>query len=153
MHIFKELPKQCLFCVLFQSNVSGTFQLQVQATNCERTSPFFNFLNIYASKIRNQKKMGSVYHFLPDVSFRMPKIWICQFEQKSLLFISDHRLRSNIFQFIPFQNNNVSYYCIFVGRLLNGVGCGIGMTISPIYLTELAPLHLRGAFGTSYSLL
>ena len=60
---------------------------------------------------------------------------------------------SNIFQFIAFQVDALSYDLILVGRFLNGIGCGIGMTISPIFLTELAPLRLRGAFGTSYSLL
>jgi len=59
----------------------------------------------------------------------------------------------HILKFVTFQTNNFSYNWILVGRFLNGIGCGIGMTISPIYLTELSPINLRGAFGTSYSLL
>ena len=58
-----------------------------------------------------------------------------------------------IFKFVAFQIENFSYHWILIGRFLNGIGCGIGMTISPMYLTELSPIRLRGAFGTSYSLL
>ena len=58
-----------------------------------------------------------------------------------------------LFQFVTFQVDGFSYNWILVGRFLNGIGCGIAMTISPIFLTELAPMYLRGAFGTSYSLL
>ena len=46
----------------------------------------------------------------------------------------------------------MSYDWILVGRFLNGIGCGVAATVSPVYLAEVAPLHLRGAFGASYSL-
>jgi len=45
-----------------------------------------------------------------------------------------------------------SYNSILIGRILNGIGCGVAMTISPMMLTEISPVHLRGAFGSSYSL-
>jgi len=45
-----------------------------------------------------------------------------------------------------------SYGSILAGRTLNGIGCGVAMTISPMMLTEISPVHLRGAFGSSYSL-
>ena len=39
-----------------------------------------------------------------------------------------------------------------MGRFLNGIGCGVALTIGPIFLTEIAPVHARGAFGISLAL-
>ncbi|XP_056630159.1 solute carrier family 2, facilitated glucose transporter member 1-like isoform X1 [Diorhabda sublineata] len=36
---------------------------------------------------------------------------------------------------------------LFVGRLLSGFASGLTTTVVPMYLIELAPLHLRGAIG------
>ena len=56
-------------------------------------------------------------------------------------------------QVCTFQTRVMSYDWILVGRFINGLGCGIATTISPVYLAEIAPIHLRGALGASYSLL
>ncbi|GBP14596.1 Glucose transporter type 1 [Eumeta japonica] len=37
---------------------------------------------------------------------------------------------------------------LIIGRLLIGVNCGFATTASPTYVSEVAPLRLRGAFGT-----
>jgi len=38
------------------------------------------------------------------------------------------------------------------GRFLLGIGCGIGTTVVPLYVAEIAPRRARGAFGTSHQL-
>ncbi|XP_075976294.1 glucose transporter type 1-like isoform X2 [Anticarsia gemmatalis] len=37
---------------------------------------------------------------------------------------------------------------IIIGRFLIGINCGFATTASPTYVSEVAPLSLRGAFGT-----
>lgn len=37
---------------------------------------------------------------------------------------------------------------LIIGRFLIGVNCGFATTASPTYVSEIAPLRLRGAFGT-----
>ena len=60
---------------------------------------------------------------------------------------------SFVFQVSTFQTRVMSYDWILVGRFINGMGCGVAAAVSPVYLAEIAPLHLRGALGASYSLL
>lgn len=37
---------------------------------------------------------------------------------------------------------------LIIGRFLIGINCGFATTASPTYVSEVAPLRLRGAFGT-----
>lgn len=37
---------------------------------------------------------------------------------------------------------------LIIGRFLIGINCGFATTVSPTYVSEIAPLRLRGAFGT-----
>lgn len=37
---------------------------------------------------------------------------------------------------------------LIIGRFLIGINCGFATTASPTYVSEIAPLNLRGAFGT-----
>merc|ERR1711953_401098 len=57
-----------------------------------------------------------------------------------------------LLQFFTFQFNDWSYNWIIIGRFLNGIGCGVSMTVSPVYLMENAPENLKGAFGCSFSI-
>ncbi|CAH8518495.1 unnamed protein product [Schistosoma rodhaini] len=41
---------------------------------------------------------------------------------------------------------------LFVGRVFNGFNFGISMGIAPMYLTEIAPLSLRGGIGSLHQL-
>ena len=41
---------------------------------------------------------------------------------------------------------------LLVGRVLSGVGSGAGMTVGPIYISEVAPLELRGMMTTFYNM-
>lgn len=41
---------------------------------------------------------------------------------------------------------------LLVGRLLIGVNAGINTGIAPLYLTEISPVHVRGAIGTIHQL-
>ena len=70
----------------------------------------------------------------------------------------------NQFQAIPFQipeedwgegnpGSWAKYDLIIAGRFINGIGCGVATCISPMMLTEIAPLPLRGIFGTQYQFL
>lgn len=41
---------------------------------------------------------------------------------------------------------------LIVGRLLNGINCGISSAVCPMYVSEIAPVNLRGAFGAANQL-
>ncbi|TNN18001.1 Solute carrier family 2, facilitated glucose transporter member 3 isoform 3 [Schistosoma japonicum] len=41
---------------------------------------------------------------------------------------------------------------LFVGRILNGFNFGISMGVAPMYLTEIAPISLRGGIGSLHQL-
>ncbi|XP_034254156.1 glucose transporter type 1 isoform X6 [Thrips palmi] len=41
-----------------------------------------------------------------------------------------------------------SYELLFLGRFLIGVNCGLNTSLVPMYITEIAPLNLRGGLGT-----
>ena len=72
--------------------------------------------------------------------------------RKNTLLLNNIFIIAGLFlQLLTFQLGT-SYYWILAGRFLNGIGCGVAMTISPIYLIENCPLRHRGAFGMSYSL-
>ncbi|OJJ83768.1 uncharacterized protein ASPGLDRAFT_1491857 [Aspergillus glaucus CBS 516.65] len=40
---------------------------------------------------------------------------------------------------------------LLVGRILSGIGSGSGMSVGPIYISEVAPLELRGMMTTFYN--
>lgn len=41
-----------------------------------------------------------------------------------------------------------SYEMLIIGRLLIGIACGFFTGLVPLYITEVAPVHLRGGMGT-----
>lgn len=45
-----------------------------------------------------------------------------------------------------------SYEMVIVGRLVIGVFCGLFTGLTPMYVGEIAPTALRGAFGTLHQL-
>ena len=40
-----------------------------------------------------------------------------------------------------------SYEMIIIGRLLIGLACGLFTGLVPLYVTEVAPVHIRGGMG------
>lgn len=41
-----------------------------------------------------------------------------------------------------------SFEVLILGRLLFGVFCGLAMSLNPLYIQEMSPTNLRGAFAT-----
>ena len=41
-----------------------------------------------------------------------------------------------------------AYEMLLIGRLMIGVACGLFTGLVPLYITEVAPVHIRGGMGT-----
>ena len=41
-----------------------------------------------------------------------------------------------------------SYELMLIGRTLVGISAGLFTGLSPLYIAEIAPIHIRGAMGT-----
>uniref|UniRef100_A0A646QID7 Solute carrier family 2, facilitated glucose transporter member 1 n=1 Tax=Hemiscolopendra marginata TaxID=943146 RepID=A0A646QID7_9MYRI len=54
--------------------------------------------------------------------------------------------------FMGFSKLAGSYEMIIVGRLFIGISAGLNAGLTPMYLSEISPPHLRGAIGTTYQL-
>ncbi|CAG4964509.1 unnamed protein product [Colias eurytheme] len=47
-----------------------------------------------------------------------------------------------------FSKTSTSLAMLIIGRFFIGINCGFATTASPTYVSEIAPVRLRGAFGT-----
>ncbi|XP_028043514.1 glucose transporter type 1-like isoform X1 [Bombyx mandarina] len=50
--------------------------------------------------------------------------------------------------FMGFSKLATSVEMLIIGRFLIGINCGFATTASPTYVSEIAPVRMRGAFGT-----
>ncbi|XP_057314552.1 solute carrier family 2, facilitated glucose transporter member 3-like isoform X2 [Hydractinia symbiolongicarpus] len=64
----------------------------------------------------------------------------------SLLINNSLVICGGILLFCSKEANSVAL--LIIGRILVGLNAGVNTTIAPMYLSEIAPVHLRGAFGT-----
>lgn len=66
-------------------------------------------------------------------------------------------LFNNVFAIIAaalegFSASAGSYEMLIAGRFFIGINCGLNGGLAPMYLSEISPVHLRGAVGTVYQL-
>lgn len=47
----------------------------------------------------------------------------------------------------------MSFEMIILGRFLVGISAGLGISLSPMYLSEISPVHLRGAVSNNITLI
>ena len=73
------------------------------------------------------------------------------FRKGGLLLINILMAIGGIFLFAAKYAN--SWEVLAVGRLVIGVNAGLNAGISPMYLSEISPVALRGAVGTVYQLI
>ena len=50
--------------------------------------------------------------------------------------------------FMGFCKSASSYEMLVIGRVLVGISAGLFTGLSPLYIAEIAPIHIRGAMGT-----
>ena len=43
-------------------------------------------------------------------------------------------------------------YMLIAGRLVVGINCGVNTVLAPMYITELAPVRIRGKVGALHQL-
>ena len=43
-----------------------------------------------------------------------------------------------------------TYFWLLLGRIITGVGVGVSFVVAPVYLSEVAPTHLRGQLNTVF---
>ncbi|XP_069163931.1 solute carrier family 2, facilitated glucose transporter member 1 isoform X10 [Procambarus clarkii] len=49
---------------------------------------------------------------------------------------------------MAFSQMSYSYEMLILGRLVIGINCGLNTSLVPMYISEIAPLNLRGGLGT-----
>lgn len=54
---------------------------------------------------------------------------------------------------LGFAKLSNTYWLLILGRFVIGFNCGINSALAPLYLTEIAPVNLRGMLGTVNQLL
>lgn len=46
------------------------------------------------------------------------------------------------------SKSSESFEVLILGRLVFGLFCGLVMSLNPLYIQEVSPINLRGAFAT-----
>lgn len=93
----------------------------------------------------------SIYLVGGTVGAFAPGILVDRFGRKnSLIFLHIFSLAASVlFGFCKKAN---SYEMFMIARVLMGFSCGAGAGIVPMYLTEIAPVRIRGAMGVLHQL-
>ncbi|XP_065226468.1 facilitated glucose transporter protein 1-like isoform X2 [Planococcus citri] len=95
--------------------------------------------------------MVSIYCIGGMVGGMLTKFWLGVFGLKWGIFMNNFLVITSA-ALMGFSHQQGSYVMFIVGRFLVGMNSGLNAGLIPMYLSEIAPVHLRGGVGSFYQL-
>ncbi|XP_067911339.1 solute carrier family 2, facilitated glucose transporter member 11-like isoform X2 [Heterodontus francisci] len=156
------LQSRCLLLTIFAVCIGGTFQYGFNLTIINAPTTFIqNFINeTWTERYGTQLEswiitllwsfIVATYSVGGLVGALISGPMAIRFGRRNLLLLS------NVFIFIGallmgLSRTAKSFEMILIGRFFSGINAGVGMSINPMYLGEIAPKEIRGMVALSFA--